>query len=122
MINSSNSSLTRVPSYYLGVVNVDGCGSTKLPGDSIFVSWSIIDGAPGYNSCYVAVRPIADLKNDGAIVADVKPYPQCGGSSTNVVIPELPINPSFPFNGSLFTVRVNTMHGNGIYADSCTFK
>ena len=110
------------PRYYLNKVDIDVCGSTLTPGKVIFLTWTFT-GSPGYESCYAAVRPISDLHSDEAIVAQVDdPHPQCGGSSTNIKIPQQPINSSFPFDRSEFIVRVNTNDTNGIYADSCTFR
>lgn len=110
------------PSFYINAVEVNVCGLTLIPGDIIFVTWSFT-GSPGYDSCYAAVRPIADFLSANAIVAQVdQPHPQCGGASTNIKIPKVPLNQSFPFDGSQFTVRVNTPQTNGIYADSCSFR
>lgn len=118
----SRNTASQEPKYYLNKVDIDVCGSTLTPDKDIFLTWTFT-GTPGYEECYAAVRPIADLRSNGAIVAEVdKPHPQCGGSSTNIKIPRQPINPSYPFDGSQFIVRVNTNWTNGIYADSCTFR
>jgi hypothetical protein len=107
------------PSYYINSVSANTCGSIVVPGDVVFVSWNIA-GNPSYDSCYASIRPISDLSDNGAVVADAYPHPQCFGSSTNIVIPQTPKNASFQYDGSLFIARVNT--GDGIHSDSCTFR
>jgi hypothetical protein len=57
-------------------------------------------GNPAYDTCFVSVRPISNLRDDDAYVAQVYPHPQCGGFSTDIIIPQNPINDSFPFNNS----------------------
>lgn len=110
-----------IPGYYINAVNINVCGRTIIPDDVIFVSWTFT-GAPEYDGCFAAVRPISNLhhpEDDNATVAEVRA--QCGGASTNIRIPRTPLNTSFPFDGQReFIVRLNT--NIGIYADSCTFR
>jgi hypothetical protein len=80
-----------IPRYYINVVNINVCGKTIIPDDIIFVTWTFT-GAPEYDDCYTAVRPISNLHHpddDNAIVAEANdPAPQCGGASTNIRIPK----------------------------------
>ena len=106
---------------FTGPASIDKCGQTLVPGDFIFVQWSL-NGDPEQDTCCVAVRPVNDLFDDTAYVAESPTHPQCAGASANIVIPQQPHNTSFPFNGSEFVVRINTDTGNGIHSDSYIFK
>jgi len=103
---------------FTGPVSIDKCGQTLVPGDFIFVQWSL-NGDPEQDTFFVAVRPVNDLFDD---TAESPTHPQCAGASANIVILQQPHNTSFPFNRSEFLVRINTDTGNGIHSDSCIFK
>jgi hypothetical protein len=55
-------------SYVLTSLNTNVCDKIITPGQTVSLSWSI-NGDPGFDKCYVAVRPVSDLHDDGAIVA-----------------------------------------------------
>ncbi|KAK0886534.1 hypothetical protein LTR02_018049 [Friedmanniomyces endolithicus] len=114
-----NSTNTTTPPYYISNVVASGCGSVLVPGDILYVNWDIY-GDASYDTCYLGIRPISDLMTDDAVVAEAAPHPQCFGTSANIVIPKVPKNAAFPFNGSHFVARINTP--DKLHADSCTFK
>lgn len=62
------------PAYYINSVSTDVCNQTLAPGAIVFCSWAI-SGLPTYDSCFVSIRPISDLKDDNAYVADINPTP-----------------------------------------------
>ncbi|KAH7378936.1 hypothetical protein BKA64DRAFT_241742 [Cadophora sp. MPI-SDFR-AT-0126] len=95
-------------------------GSTLTPNSSITAQWTITGINTGFDTCYLAVRPLNDLRSDTAFVAQADPHPQCGSGSAIIVIPEQSLNSTFPFNNLMVIVRLNTPYH--IYADSTLFK
>ena len=114
-----NSTNTTTPPYYISNVVASGCGSVLVPGDILYVNWDIY-GDASYDTCYLGIRPISDLMTNDAVVAEAAPHTQCFGTSANIVIPKVPKNAAFPFNGSHFVARINTP--DKLHADSCAFK
>ncbi|TKA70899.1 hypothetical protein B0A49_05032 [Cryomyces minteri] len=94
-------------------------GKILVPNDTITVYWGT-NNSPGYDSCSVTIRPLANLRDDKAYVASVNPHPQCAAGSTSIIIPAIPVNSSFPFDNSTFIVRINTPYG--LYSDSAVFR
>ncbi|KAL6896441.1 hypothetical protein GGI43DRAFT_118303 [Trichoderma evansii] len=60
---------------------------------------------------------MSDLQGDDSYI--VGAHPQCGASSANLQIPKEPFNKHFPYNNSLFLMRLNTPYGT--FADGNPF-
>jgi predicted S18 family serine protease len=53
--------------YTISGASVSPSAASYGVGDAITLSWTV-NGDPGYDHCYVAIRPQSDVKTDGAIV------------------------------------------------------
>lgn len=53
--------------YTVNGLSTGSCAGPVLVGDQTSVIWSV-NGDPGYDTCYVAIRPLNDLGTDDSIV------------------------------------------------------
>jgi hypothetical protein len=127
MFTSVSAVVTPEPPYtFNGQVTVENncnqrpiCNQTLKPGDNVSISWSLTSSS-GNDTCFVAIRPLSDLHDDAAYVAQIYPHPLCSQNSGTITIPQTPLNTLFPFDGSSFLVRINLPTGNE--RDSCSFQ
>jgi hypothetical protein len=110
-----------VAPYYIIGVHPDVCGQTLTPGDTINVAWSLsnYNDVSQYDGCYLAVRSTLVPDDANAYVTDK--HVNCVAGGTSLVIPDVAHDTNLRYNGSLFTVRMNS-DNYGDMVEPCTFN